>query len=88
MELRVDNMLVSLTKSEYLICEFLARNRGQVFSKEQIYRAVWKQEPINCENTIMCCISQLRKKIESNPRKPTYIRTVRGIGYKFVAPED
>lgn len=61
---------------------------GRVFSKEQIYRIVWKQEPINCENTIMCCISQLRKKIEPNPRKPTYIRTVRGIGYKFVAPED
>lgn len=41
MELRVENIPVSLTKSEYLICEFLARNRGQVFSKEQIYEAVF-----------------------------------------------
>lgn len=43
-ELRVDNTPVALTKSEYLICEYLARNKGQVFSKEQIYEAVFSLE--------------------------------------------
>lgn len=54
------NIKVSTHEFETLL--LLASSVGQVFSKEQIYRAVWKQEPINCENTIMCCISQLRKK--------------------------
>ena len=40
----------------------LAVSAGRVFSKEQIYEAVWKQEAFNCENAVMCCISQLRKK--------------------------
>lgn len=44
---------------------------------------IWKEEPINCTNTVMCYISQLRKKLEPDPRHPKYIHTIRGVGYKF-----
>lgn len=80
------NLKISTHEFETLL--LLASSAGQVFSKEQIYRAVWKEEPINFENAVMCCISQLRKKIEPDPRKTKYIQTVRGAGYKFVAPEE
>lgn len=79
---------LEVSAHEFEILLLLAASAGRVFSKEQIYEAVWKQEAFNCENTVMCCISQLRKKIEINPRKPKYIQTVRGVGYKFVAPEE
>ena len=54
-----------------------------VFSHEEIYRNVWKEEPIDCANAVMCCISQLRKKLKVDSRNWNYIRTVRGVGYKF-----
>ncbi|MCG4524954.1 helix-turn-helix domain-containing protein [[Ruminococcus] gnavus] len=38
---------------------------------------------MNCTNTVMCYISQLRKKLEPDPRHPKYIHTIRGVGYKF-----
>ena len=44
---------------------------------------VWKEEPIDCANAVMCCISQLRKKLKVDSRNWNYIRTVRGVGYKF-----
>ena len=50
---------------------------------EEIYRNVWKEEPIDCANAVMCCISQLRKKLKVDSRNWNYIRTVRGVGYKF-----
>ena len=81
MELRVDNMLVSLTKSEYLICEFLARNRGQVFSKEQIYEAVVSLDGDSDNSTISTHIKNIRAKLSKFDIQP--ISTVWGIGYKW-----
>lgn len=52
-------------------------------SNKQSYRNVWKEEPIDCANAVMCCISQLRKKLKVDSRNWNYIRTVRGVGYKF-----
>lgn len=82
----IDGNDIGLRANEFEILLLLSSSIGQVFSKEQIYRAVWRQEPVNCVNTVMCCISQLRKKIESDPRNPQFIQTVRGVGYKFVNP--
>lgn len=42
---------------------------------EELYRFVWGEEPVNCRNSVMCCISQVRKKIELNSRYPKYIHT-------------
>ncbi len=74
---------VSLTPKEFDILYFLAKNRGEVFTKEQIYQAVWSNEYLLDDSNIMAFIRKLRKKIEPNPDAPQYILTIWGIGYKF-----
>ena len=74
---------VSLTPKEFDILYFLAQNRGEVFTKEQIYRAVWSEDYLLDDSNIMAFIRKLRKKIEPNPDAPEYILTIWGIGYKF-----
>lgn len=74
---------VQLTPKEYDILLFLVHNRGEVFTKEQIYQAVWESEYLMDDSNIMAFIRKLRKKIEPNPDAPQYILTVWGIGYKF-----
>lgn len=74
---------ILLTPKEFDILYFLAKNRGEVFTKEQIYQAVWDSEYLLDDNNIMAFIRKLRKKIEPNPDAPQYILTIWGIGYKF-----
>ena len=74
---------VSLTPKEFDILYFLARNRGEVFTKEQIYQAVWDGTYLLDDSNIMAFIRKLRKKIEPSPDEPRYILTIWGIGYKF-----
>jgi DNA-binding response OmpR family regulator len=74
---------VSLTPKEFDILYFLAQNKGEVFTKEQIYRAVWEEDYLLDNSNIMAFIRKLRKKIEPAPDSPTYILTIWGIGYKF-----
>ena len=74
---------VSLTPKEFDILYFLAENRGEVFTKEQIYKAVWSEDYLLDDSNIMAFIRKLRKKIEPNPDEPKYILTIWGIGYKF-----
>ena len=74
---------VSLTPKEFDILYFLAENRGEVFTKEQIYKSVWSEDYLLDDSNIMAFIRKLRKKIEPNPDEPKYILTIWGIGYKF-----
>ncbi len=74
---------LSLTPKEFDILYFLARNKGEVFTKEQIYNAVWENDYMLDDSNIMAFIRKLRKKIEPNPDAPEYIITIWGIGYKF-----
>ena len=57
-------------------------NPNRIFSKDMLYELVWGESIVD-ENAIMVYINRLRQKIEENPSEPRYIRTVRGIGYKF-----
>ena len=74
---------VDLTAKEFDLLYFLAKNSGRVFTKKQIYRAVWKDEYAFDDNNIMVHIRRLRKKIEPNPEQHQFIQTVWGVGYKF-----
>lgn len=74
---------VSLTPKEFDILYFLAKNKGDVFTKEQIYKAVWDEDYLLADSNIMAFIRKLRKKIEPNPDEPEYILTIWGVGYKF-----
>ncbi len=77
----VDGEVVSFTKSEYLICEYLARNKGQVFSREQIYEAVFRFDGESDDSTIATHIKNIRAKFSRFEICP--IMTVWGIGYKW-----
>ena len=82
-EIKLDNREIKLTAREFDILLFLARNRGMVFSAEKIYEKVWNNEFFESYNTIMVHIRKIREKMEDNPRKPRFIKTVWGVGYKI-----
>lgn len=80
---KVESGNIELTNYEFDILYLLAKSPGQVFSKEQIYNQVWKEPYYRAEDNVMSLIRRIRKKIEPDPRKPMYILTVWGLGYKF-----
>lgn len=80
---KVDGCEVRLTSTEYKILELLARNKGRVFSAEDIYRNVWNEDNIVGDNTIAVHVRHIREKIEINPKEPRYLKVVWGIGYKL-----
>jgi two-component system, OmpR family, response regulator VanR len=82
-EVKVGGNEVKLTPREFSILELLARNRGLVFSIEKIYENVWHETFFESNNTVMVHIRKIREKIEQNPRKPRFIKTVWGVGYKI-----
>lgn len=73
---------IKLTAKEFDILKLLLQNPKKVYTKAQIYSLVWNDAYIGDENAVNVHISRLRDKIEDNPRKPRYIITVWGIGYK------
>lgn len=83
----MSGIVITLTPKEFDILYFLAQNQGTVFTKEQIYNAVWEEDYFLSDSNIMAFIRKLRKKIEPNPDEPTYILTLWGVGYKFADQE-
>ncbi|WP_425415825.1 response regulator transcription factor [Paenibacillus tianmuensis] len=81
-EVKLDGRDIKLTPREFAILELLARHRGTVWSIEKIYETVWKEAYFDSDNTVMVHIRKIREKIEENPRKPKFIKTVWGVGYK------
>ena len=79
----VDGEDVRLTPIEFKILELFAKNRGKVFSTEDVYRNVWNEDNVVYDNTIAVHIRHIREKIEINPKEPKYIKVVWGIGYKI-----
>ena len=79
----VDGKEVKLTPTEYNILLFLTKNKGKVYSIEQIYENVWEEESYGAENIIAVHIRHIREKIEINPREPKYLKVIWGIGYKI-----
>ena len=77
----IDDEEIALTKAEYEICEFLARNHGQIYSKEQILERVLGYDSESNDNTITTHIKNIRKKLSGYEYMP--IKTVWGIGYKW-----
>lgn len=80
---KIDGEDVRLTPIEYKILELLAKNRGRVFSAEEIYRRVWNEDSVVGDNTIAVHVRHIREKIEINPKEPRYLKVVWGIGYKL-----
>ena len=74
---------VSLTGKEFDLLFFLASNPGQVFTREQLMDKVWDYSYAGDSSTVTVHIRRLREKVEAEPVKPRYIKTVWGVGYKF-----
>ena len=75
--------LIELTETEYRILLLFLKNRGQNFSAERLYEAIW-EEPYyyGANNTVMVHIRNLRRKIEDDANKPLVIKTIWGKGYR------
>jgi DNA-binding response OmpR family regulator len=78
-----EGRLLELNAKEYKLLKFLMENPERVFTKKQLYLAVWDEDVYYDDNTIMVHISHIRNKIETDPKNPEYIKTIRGIGYRF-----
>ena len=75
---------ISLTENyEFHTLAYLASQPGRVYTKEQIYQAVWKEEPVDVNSAVFCIIRNIRQKLRKVTTKE-YIQTVWGVGYKFV----
>ena len=82
-EVTLDGEKVNLTRTEYDILKLLMDHPGEVFSPNQIYQKVWKDNPYGTENTVAVHIRHLREKIEYNPQEPRYLKVIWGRGYKM-----
>jgi len=85
MTVRVAGKSISTTVREFRLLEYLANHRGRVFTRDQLLDAVWKEGSFVTPRSIDVFVRRLREKIERDPRHPRYLKTLRGIGYRFEA---
>ena len=78
---KVDNKEIHLTRTEYRILQLLIKEKGKIFSRDEIYQAVWGMPPVGVDNILAVHIRHIREKIEENPAKPHYLKAARGKGY-------
>jgi DNA-binding response OmpR family regulator len=74
---------IDLTAREFDLLLFLARSAGQVFTRQQLLDRVWDYTFAGDDNTVTVHIRRLREKIEPDPARPRYVKTVWGVGYKL-----
>jgi two-component system phosphate regulon response regulator PhoB len=87
MTVHVQGRNVMTTVREFRLLEYLATHRGRVLTRDQLLDAVWKETPFVTPRSIDVYIRRLREKIEVDPRHPQYLKTLRGIGYRFEVPK-
>jgi DNA-binding response OmpR family regulator len=85
MTVRVQGKTVLTTVREFRLLEYLARHRGRVFTRDQLLDAVWQEGSFVTPRSIDVFVRRLREKVESDPSHPRYLKTMRGIGYRFEA---
>lgn len=79
------NEEINLTSKEFELLKLFITNQNRVFTKNDLYNLVWQQHYFGNDNVINGHIRRLREKIEDEPSKPKYIKTLWGIGYKWVS---
>lgn len=82
-EVIIEGEPIKLTRIEYNLLYFLAKNKGQVFSIKQLYENVWNEPFDGYEKKVVVHISHIRDKIEVNTKDPKYLKAVWGLGYKM-----
>lgn len=79
----VNGVEIELTAKEYMILEMLIKHRGKVFTKANLYEAVWQEEYLSDENAVKTHMSNLRNKLKRANSQEEYIETVWGLGYRL-----
>lgn len=79
----VNDKLIELSYKEFELLYLLANNRGIVFTRDNLLEKIWGYDYLGETRTVDVHISNLRKKLEQDESQPIYIKTVRGMGYKF-----
>ena len=74
---------IQLTPMEFDILLYLAQKRGKVVSSEELFEKVWKEKYLDNNNTVMVHIRRIREKLKEDSKKPKFIKTVWGVGYKI-----
>jgi len=85
MKVSVRGTEVTTTSLEFRLIEYLARHRGQVFTRDLLLDAVWGDMQFVTPRTVDACIRRIREKIEPDRENPTYLKTIRGVGYRLDA---
>ena len=81
----IDGAPLRLTTSEFRLVQLLASEPGRVFTRDELIKHLWQSEFVGDRRAIDVHISNLRRKLETDPRRPQRLVTVRGVGYKLVA---
>ena len=84
----IEGRPVELSAREFELLRLLAESAGRVVTRRKLFDSVWGPEFFGDERALDVYIRLLRKKVEPEPDRPTYITTVRGVGYRLAAPED
>jgi DNA-binding response OmpR family regulator len=87
MTVQINGRAVLTTAREFRLLEYLASHCGRVLTRDQLLDAVWKETSFVTPRSIDVYIRRLREKIEIDPRHPRYLKTLRGIGYRFESPK-
>jgi DNA-binding response OmpR family regulator len=87
MELCRAEQPIELTLREFKVLKFLVSRPKVVVSRQRLITSAWPKRKRSSHRTVDNCIAKLRQKIENNPECPVFIRTVHGVGYKFVPQE-
>ena len=87
MTLTVRGKPVNATATEFRLLDYLAHHPSRVFTRDQILDAVWRDTQFVTPRSVDVYVRKLREKIEDNPEEPRYLRTVRGMGYRFEIPK-
>lgn len=83
MRLSVRGSEVSTTALEFRLMDYLARNQGRVFTRDQLLDAVWGEMQFVTPRSVDACVRRIREKIEPDSTRPTYLKTIRGVGYRL-----
>jgi two-component system, OmpR family, alkaline phosphatase synthesis response regulator PhoP len=86
-EAYIDKKQLELTPKEFELLVYLAKHKGKVLTRDQLLSAVWNYDFAGDTRIVDVHISHLRDKVEPDARKPIYIKTIRGLGYKLEEPK-
>ncbi|MFC4556657.1 response regulator [Virgibacillus kekensis] len=86
-EAEMNGETLTFTRKEFELLYYLAEHKGRVLSRDQLLSAVWNYDFVGDTRIVDVHVSHLREKIEPDTKKPTYIKTVRGLGYKLEEPK-